>query len=97
MNMSDAERFTEIDKSKGEQIQKLASMADALRNENIALRSQMERELRDINRQHEEELKLQEQEAMESIGLVRQTLNEQSEEMKKFGEFIKIQTESIKL
>ena len=95
--MSDAERFTEIDKSKGEQIQKLASMADALRNENIALRSQMERELRDINRQHEEELKLQEQEAMESIGLVRQTLNEQSEEMKKFGEFIKIQTESIKL
>jgi hypothetical protein len=97
MNMSDAERFTEIDKSKGEQIQKLASMADALRNENIALRSQMERELREINRQHEEELKLQEQEAMESIGLVRQTLNEQSEEMKKFGEFIKIQTESIKL
>jgi hypothetical protein len=97
MNMSDAERFTEIDKSKGEQIQKLASMADTLRNENIALRSQMERELRDINRQHEEELKLQEQEAMESIGLVRQTLNEQSEEMKKFGEFIKIQTESIKL
>ncbi len=95
--MSDAERFTEIDKSKGEQIQKLASMADTLRNENIALRSQMERELRDINRQHEEELKLQEQEAMESIGLVRQTLNEQSEEMKKFGEFIKIQTESIKL
>lgn len=95
--MSDAERFTEIDKSKGEQIQKLASMADALRNENIALRSQMERELREINRQHEEELKLQEQEAMESIGLVRQTLNEQSEEMKKFGEFIKIQTESIKL
>jgi hypothetical protein len=57
----------------------------------------MERELRDINRQHEEELKLQEQEAMESIGLVRKTLNEQSEEMKKFGEFIKIQTESIKL
>jgi hypothetical protein len=57
----------------------------------------MERELREINRQHEEELKLQEQEAMESIGLVRQTLNEQSEEMKKFGEFIKIQTESIKL
>jgi hypothetical protein len=97
MNMSDAERFTEIDKSKGEQIQKLASMTDALRNENIALRSQMERELREINRQHEEELKLQEQEAMESIGLVRQTLNEQSEEMKKFGEFIKIQTESIKL
>ena len=95
--MSDAERFTEIDKSKGEQIQKLASMTDALRNENIALRSQMERELREINRQHEEELKLQEQEAMESIGLVRQTLNEQSEEMKKFGEFIKIQTESIKL
>ena len=95
--MSDAERFTEIDKSKGEQIQKLASMADTLRNENIALRSQMERELRDINRQHEEELKLQEQEAMESIGLVRKTLNEQSEEMKKFGEFIKIQTESIKL
>ena len=95
--MSDAERFTEIDKSKGEQIQKLASMTDALRNENIALRSQMERELREINRQHEEELKLQEQEAMESIGLVRQTLNEQSEEMKKFGEFIKIQTESIKI
>ena len=57
----------------------------------------MERELREINRQHEEEFKLQEQEAMESIGLVRQTLNEQSEEMKKFGEFIKIQTESIKL
>jgi hypothetical protein len=57
----------------------------------------MERELREINRQHEEELQLQEQEAMESIGLVRQTLNEQSEEMKKFGEFIKIQTESIKL
>jgi hypothetical protein len=31
MSMSDAERFTEIDKSKGEQIKKLATIADALR------------------------------------------------------------------
>ena len=58
MNMSDAERFTEIDKSKGEQIKKLATIADALRQENIALRESMEKELAQIKRQHEEELKL---------------------------------------
>jgi len=33
---------------------------------------------------------------MESIALVQQSLKDQSEEMKKFGDFIKVQTESIK-
>ena len=54
------ERFTEIDKSKGEQIAKLGTIAEALRQENISLRDQMERELTSLRRQHAEELKLQE-------------------------------------
>lgn len=58
MSQSDVERFTEIDKSKGEQIAKLGTIAEALRQENITLRDQMERELTSLRRQHEEELKL---------------------------------------
>ena len=45
---------------------------------------------------HEEEMKMQEQEAMEHITNVQRKMAEQTEEMKKFGDFIKIQSETLK-
>jgi dsDNA-specific endonuclease/ATPase MutS2 len=96
MSQSDVERFVESDKSKGEQITKLASVADMLRQENHQLRENMAREMESLKKQHEEEMQQQEQEATESIAMVQQSIAEQSEEMKKFGDFIKLQSETVK-
>jgi hypothetical protein len=82
----DVERFTSIDRSKGEQIEKLTARANQLQQENAAIKDEMVRELASLRRAHEDELKQHEQ---ESIAIVQQSLADQSEEMKKFGEFIK--------
>jgi hypothetical protein len=86
----DVERFTSIERSKGEQIEKLTARANQLQQENAAIKDEMARELASLKRAHEDELKQHEQEAMESIAIVQQSLADQSEEMKKFGEFIKL-------
>lgn len=56
----------------------------------------MAAEMARIKAAHDEEMKMQEQEAMEHIATVQQRMADQSEEMKKFGDFIKLQSETVK-
>lgn len=58
MSQSDVERFVESDKTKGEQIKKLVSVADLLRQENHQLRENMAREMESLRKQHEEDMQL---------------------------------------
>ena len=67
-----------------------------MRKENVQLKERMKAEFNRLKKMHEEELKLQEQEAMESFAVVQQQMDTQSEEMKKFGDFIKVQSETVK-
>ena len=90
------ERFTTIDKSKGDQIEKLGKIAEKLRKENVQLKEHMKAEFAKQKQMHEEELKLQEQEAMESLAVLQSRVDNQSEEMRKFGDFIKVQSETVK-
>jgi hypothetical protein len=53
MSQSDAERFSDIDKSKGEQIAKLGAISEALRQENVALKEEMAREMAKMREFHE--------------------------------------------
>lgn len=74
MIQSDAERFSDIDKTKGEQIAKLGAISEALRQENASLKEEMARELASLAELHEQEMKQQEQEAMDSIAIVQKSL-----------------------
>lgn len=57
MIQSDAERFSDIDKTKGEQIAKLGAISEALRQENASLKDEMTRELASLTELHEQEMK----------------------------------------
>lgn len=67
MQQNDTEKFIESDRNKAEQISKLAAIADSLQAENQQLKDKMQQELKNLQKRHEEEVKMQEQEAAESI------------------------------
>ena len=68
-----------------------------MKNENDALKQQMQSEFESLREQNQIELDQQKEEAEESIAILRQSLQDQSEEMKKFGDFIKQQAETVKV
>lgn len=57
----------------------------------------MAREFESLRRQHEEDLKLTEQDATESVAIYKQIIEQQKEEMTKFADFVRTQTENMKL
>jgi hypothetical protein len=56
-NQSNTERFIDVDNTKREQIAKLGTIAETLRQENINLKEQMNTEFSKLKQNYEQELK----------------------------------------